>query len=76
MLPNVYYDTAASPLLYGPDVWAKAPPGRVLFGSDYPLVLYPKTGSNAEFSGILAEAKSAGASAALLGSNAARLLAL
>jgi predicted TIM-barrel fold metal-dependent hydrolase len=75
-LPNVYYDTAASPLLYGPDVWAKAPPGRVFFGSDYPLVLYPKTGPAAEFAGIIAEARSAGANAALLGGNAGRLLGL
>lgn len=76
VLPNVYYDTAASPLLYGREVWAKAPPGRVLFGSDYPLVLYPKVGPAAEFAGIVAEARSAGADAALLGGNAERLLGL
>lgn len=42
---NVYYDTAASPLLYGQDIWrrfcAQVPPERVLFGSDFPLNLYP-----------------------------------
>ncbi|MDQ5978813.1 MAG: uncharacterized protein QG602_1787, partial [Verrucomicrobiota bacterium] len=75
-LPNVYFDTAASPLLYGTDVWAKAPPGRVLFGSDYPLVLYPKSGLAPEFTGIIAEARATGANAALLGGNAAGLLRL
>jgi len=75
-LPNVYYDTAASPLLYKPEVWAKAPAGRVLFGSDYPLVLYPKTGAVAEFAGIVQEAQGAGADEALLGGNAAELLRL
>lgn len=75
-LPNVYYDTAASPLLYSADVWAKAPAGRVLFGSDYPLVLYPKIGSAPEIAGIVQEAQNAGADAALLGGNAAGLLRL
>ena len=75
-LPNVYYDSAASPLLYGSDVWAKAPPGRVLFGSDYPLVLYPKTGTAPEFLSLVQEAQQAGADEALLGGNAAGLLGL
>jgi len=75
-LPNVYYDTAASPLLYGSDVWAKAPAGRVLFGSDYPLVLYPKSGNAPEFAGIVQEAQKAGADEALLGGTAAGLLRL
>lgn len=73
---NVYYDTAASPLLYGPEVWSKAPAGRVLFGSDYPLVLYPKTGAATEFAGIVHEAQGAGADDALLGGTAAELLGL
>ena len=60
-LPNVYYDTAASPLLYGPEVWRKAPAGRVLFGSDYPLVLYPKAEAVPEFAGLVKEAQAAGA---------------
>jgi predicted TIM-barrel fold metal-dependent hydrolase len=46
-LPNVMLDTSASPLLYGADVWARVgrevPAERVLFGSDYPLDLYPRT---------------------------------
>ena len=75
-LHNVYYDTAASPLLYGPDVWKKAQQGRVLFGSDYPLVLYPKTRTAPEFVGIVEEAKGAGADEAMLGGTAAELLGL
>jgi predicted TIM-barrel fold metal-dependent hydrolase len=75
-LPNVYFDTAASPLLYAPDVWKKAPPGRVLFGSDFPLILYPATGAVPDFSGIIREARVAGADAALFGGTAARLLGL
>jgi hypothetical protein len=72
-LPNVWFDTAASPLLYGAEVWAKAKSGRVLFGSDYPLVLYPQAESAPGFGSLLGEARRAGASAALLGGNAARL---
>jgi uncharacterized protein len=41
-LGNVYFDTAASPLLYDEQsvtqLVALAEPGRVLFGSDYPLL--------------------------------------
>ena len=58
-----------------PEQWvAVIRPGRVLFGSDYPLVLYPKTGSVPEFAGIVQEAQKAGADEALLGGNAAGLL--
>ena len=43
VLANVYYDTAASPFLYSPAIYnlmAKAlGPGKILFGSDYPLLL-------------------------------------
>jgi len=76
VLRNVYYDTAASPLLYGADVWRKAPAGRVLFGSDYPLVLYPRGGSQAEFQGIVREATTAGAEPAIFAANARQLLSL
>jgi predicted TIM-barrel fold metal-dependent hydrolase len=73
-LPNVWYDTAASPLLYGPDVWLKGPSGRVLFGSDYPLVLYPEVGADPEFSGIIEEAKAAGAASEVFRGNATGVL--
>lgn len=75
-LDNVWFDTAASPLLYGPEVWRRAPSGRVLFGSDYPLVLYPKSGPVGEFAGIVREAQEAGVPEEILGANAARLLSL
>ena len=38
---NVYYDTAAGPLLYGKELYADAlrwMPRKILFGSDYPLL--------------------------------------
>ncbi len=45
-LPNVFFDTAATPLLYGTEAWkrgrAAVMAGKVLFGSDYPLRLYPR----------------------------------
>ena len=72
-LRNVWYDTAASPLLYGPEVWKNAPTDRVLFGSDYPLILYPPAETAPGFDGVIKEAQGAGASAAVLGGNAAML---
>jgi len=75
-LPNVWFDTAASPLLYGPDVWAKAPLGRMLYGSDYPLILYPKTKTAPEMQGIMDEARKGGFGADEFGGNAAKLLRL
>jgi len=42
---NVYYDTAALPLLYDSSLWPlylkSIDSERILFGSDYPLRLYP-----------------------------------
>lgn len=41
-LKNVYYDTAASPFLYKPEVYSRMAAivgaGKILFGSDYPLI--------------------------------------
>jgi uncharacterized protein len=41
-LENVYYDTAASPFLYRPDIYnigaALAGADRILFGSDFPVI--------------------------------------
>jgi uncharacterized protein len=77
-LLNVFYDTAASPLLYDASIWQKflevVPPERVLFGSDYPLNLYPKLDDEPGLARLVAEAKAHGADAALLGGNAKRLL--
>jgi predicted TIM-barrel fold metal-dependent hydrolase len=72
-LSNIWFDTAASSLLYGPEVWAKAKSDRIMFGSDYPLILYPRTDTAPEFGGLIAEAKGAGVTDAVLGGNAAKL---
>ena len=75
---NIFYDTAASPLLYDAGIWGRfagaVGAGQVLFGSDFPLNLYPQLEANAEMTRLLAEAKNAGASSDVLGLNAARLL--
>ena len=79
-LPNVFYDTAASPLLYDAGVWSRALPAfgaeRVLFGSDFPLNLYPKLDELPGLVRLAAEARVGGADERVLGGNAARLLGL
>jgi predicted TIM-barrel fold metal-dependent hydrolase len=79
-LKNVYYDTAASPLLYDHGVWGRALAAlgndRVLFGSDFPLNLYPRLAVEAEMERFVAEAKAASVPAAVLGDNARRILRL
>jgi len=60
---NLRYDTAASPLLYGPEIWgrmvAAAGADRVIFGSDYPLALYPRIDPEPEIARLAAEARAA-----------------
>jgi predicted TIM-barrel fold metal-dependent hydrolase len=77
-LENIYYDTAASPLLYESDIWgrfaAALPPGRVLFGSDYPLNVFPKLSPVPEMTRLIAEARAAGAGEAVMRENALALL--
>jgi uncharacterized protein len=77
-LPNVYYDTAASPLLYDSGVWSRALAGlgteRVLFGSDFPLNLYPKLDETPGLMRLVAEAKAGGANDAVFGGTALQLL--
>jgi predicted TIM-barrel fold metal-dependent hydrolase len=77
-LPNVYYDTAASPLLYEADVWSRflagVSPERVLFGSDFPLNLFPKLDAEPAMSRFIDEALQAGAGDAVMHGNATRLL--
>jgi len=76
-LCNVYYDTAATPLLYDAGVWSRALPAcghdRVLFGSDFPLNLYPKWDEVPGLTRLLAEAQAGGADARVLGGNAAQV---
>jgi len=80
--PNLYFDTAASPLLYDPGVFRRAVDrvgkDRILYGSDYPLILYPGRTRRPEFQRFLGEIARAGLEpderAAILGSNIRRLL--
>lgn len=80
-LANILYDTAASPLLYDPGVWKRflgtVGPARVLFGSDYPLNLYPKLDAEPSWERLLAEVRGAGIQAdelpGLLGDNMLRV---
>lgn len=80
VLPNVYYDTAASPLLYDREVWSRALPvfgaDRVIFGSDFPLNLYPKLDQLPGLVRLVAEAKIAGVGDEVMCGNARRLLGL
>lgn len=79
---NIWVDTAATPLLYaGPGIWrdglATLGAERVLWGTDYPLELYPRDPDRGTLGGFLAEARQqlgAHAASAVLGGNADRLL--
>jgi predicted TIM-barrel fold metal-dependent hydrolase len=83
---NMWVDTAASPLLYGADaeIWRegleRAGAARVLWGTDYPLELYPREPRKGTLAGFLEEARarvsSRGHRGVVLGENAARLLGL
>jgi len=68
---NVYYDSSASHLLYRPEIYrvmSQLAPGRVLFGSDYPLIRQTRALRLARESGLPAAELSA-----LLGRNASHL---
>lgn len=81
-LRNVYYDTAASPLLYAEDIWrrflAVVPVERVLFGSDYPLNVYPRIDAEPNLVRLVAEVHRAAPNAdqlqAVVCDNAARII--
>jgi hypothetical protein len=83
-LRNVYFDTAASPLLYDSRVYRMVADlvgaDRILFGTDYPLRVFPRVQRAPDFKRPLAEAHGAGLSRAelqkVLGGNARRLLGL
>ena len=53
-LKNVYYDLAACPLLYEPSLYRKlieiVGPEKILWGTDYPLRIFPKTQREPDFS--------------------------
>jgi predicted TIM-barrel fold metal-dependent hydrolase len=77
---NIFFDTAASPLLYDAKVWRQfldAVDGdRVLFGSDFPLNLYPKLDPEPTMERFISVARGEGAADAVMRGNAARLLGL
>lgn len=54
LLENVYYDTAANPLLYSirsiKAVMSMVGADKLLYGSDFPLLLYPSRSRKADFS--------------------------
>lgn len=70
---SVYYDTAASPFLFRPDIYRVAlevvGPARILFGTDFPLLRMRRHLTEIEEAGIPADAKEA-----ILGRNAQALL--
>ena len=57
---NIFYDTAANSLLYGKDAWQKIN-GRLaeqmIYGSDYPLRLYPRIAKEEEMLNFVNEAR-------------------
>jgi len=81
---NLFYDTAASPLIYDQKVFremsAAVGAAKVLYGSDHPLDLYPKRGSSPEIGAMIEDVRTSGLSeselALVLGQNAANLLRL
>jgi len=80
-LANVVYDTAAVPLLYRHEAYASAVaaagPERVLFGSDYPLLVH-RDQIEPGFERMLDDVRRAGLAAEherrVLGGNAERFL--
>jgi hypothetical protein len=72
-LRNVYFDTAASPFLYDPGIYAIAAQTigveKVLFGSDYPLLPPSRYFKEMEAGGLSEPDR-----AAVCGLNAARIL--
>jgi hypothetical protein len=85
VLRNVWYDTAASPLLYPtPRIFhaalAAVDHRKILYASDYPLRLFPRRQSEPDFRPFLGEIEGLGLAeevkADILGHNAARLFGL
>jgi predicted TIM-barrel fold metal-dependent hydrolase len=83
-LGNVFYDTSASPLLYDHSVYRRVidlvGAARILFGTDYPLRVYPRDATPPDFARMVAEIKASGLTAAefeaIMGDNARKLLKL
>jgi uncharacterized protein len=79
-LKNIFYDTAASPLLYDATIWRRfidaVGAENVLFGSDYPLNLYPRVDAEPAMIRLIHEAHAAAIPESVFRGNAARLLGL
>jgi len=83
-MTHVWFDTAASPLLYDARIWKSVSsiigPDRILFGSDFPLRLFPGRERNPGWQSLLSEVRSSGLSEedrkAILGGNLKALLAV
>jgi len=84
-LKNVWYDTAASPLLYPTEKIFKVAlecldHRKILYGSDYPLRLYPRKQREPDFGPFIDEIDQLNLSpevyADIMGNNAARLFGL
>jgi uncharacterized protein len=84
-LKNVYYDTAGGPLIFPTQGVFNAAlgildPRKILYGSDYPLMICPKKQDCPTFEPFLAEIECLGLEQAvhddILGNNCARLLGL
>lgn len=81
---NVYYDTAASPLIYDSRIYEAVirtiGPERILFGTDYPLLVTPRKTRTPSFLPILNALKEADiseeAQEAIFSKNMSRLLRL
>jgi len=81
---NLFYDTAASPLIYGSEVFREmidaVGAGRVIYGSDHPLNLYPRNSAIPQIGALLEDVRAVGLSAAefsaIAGQNAVDLLRL
>ncbi len=82
IMRNVYYDTAAVPLLYRPQVYKSmvdiVGPEKILYGSDYPLLIYPRKTRAPGFNLLLDEITSSGLTqdqlTLILGENMYRIL--
>jgi len=84
-LKNVWYDTAGSPLLFPTEAIFRTAlqcvdHRKLLYGSDYPLLIYPRKQRTPDFRPFLAEIAGLGLAPAvyddIMGRNAARLLGL
>ena len=84
LFKNVWYDTAASPLLYDKRVYREVVDligaDRILFGTDYPLLTHPRVTREPEFIRDLEDLRSSGLTAEesgkILGGNLCKLLGL